>query len=691
MGKLSRRDFLKLSGLGAAASAARLGFGRLPGLPGASRTLSAVAGVDASLATTCAACPRGCGLIVHTSAGRILQIEGNPAHPLNRGAVCRRGQAALQGLLSPQRLQGPLGRDGAGTRFRPMGWQAAVAVIARALQHYQPDEIVFLLGLFPDHLYDLVRRLARGLGGAQVLRCGAEGDHVGYVTLMDAAQKLFGAARAPYFDLERAEVVFSFGADFSERWLSPAVDPSAGGAQRRAYRVQFEPRASRAAALADEWLHVEPGKAALLAGALALFDPSGDSGAARAGHASERLVRAAEACGLPVSQLERLARRFFQPPGALAVPGRQVLAQPNGLQAAEAILALNARAGNLGRAGGLYLAAGPPLPVDFSRRPSAMAEIEALIGRMQAGRVKALFVHGANPLRDLPEAYALRAALQNVELLVSFSPCLDETAAEADYIFPDHAPLESWGYQAVGAGCDRPALSALQPATPPLYATRATADVLLAAAQSSGGALAAHMAYRDELDFIQQSLAGLADQGGVYGAADFAELWPLWQAHGGWWKREPCLMPLAPIGPVAAALELELGRTSLQGGAGLRLSLFEDDGAIHPGLRSDPGSTGESGAALWVEISPETARRAGVGSGERVRVISPAGEAQALVSVVAGMVPGVVAMPALEGRSASGDWLEVQRARPLDLLGKQQNESGELVLGGAPVRIEPVL
>jgi hypothetical protein len=62
---------------------------------------------------------------------------------------------------------------------------------------------------------------------------------------------------------------------------------------------------------------------------------------------------------------------------------------------------------------------------------------------------------------------------------------------QADYIFPDHHGLESWGYQRIAAGTDRSTLSGAQPVVVPFYNTRATADVLLAACCGAGGELAA--------------------------------------------------------------------------------------------------------------------------------------------------------------------------------------------------------
>ena len=72
-----------------------------------------VPGVAAWFATVCRECPAGCGVIAKNREGRVVKLEGNPDHPVSQGALCARGQAALQGLYHPDRFAGPLLRDGA--------------------------------------------------------------------------------------------------------------------------------------------------------------------------------------------------------------------------------------------------------------------------------------------------------------------------------------------------------------------------------------------------------------------------------------------------------------------------------------------------------------------------------------------------------------------------------------------------
>src|SRR5215212_9122257 len=111
---VKRRDFLKILGAtGAAATTVGCGtddVGRL--IPYVQHPDQLVPGVSTYYATTCRECGGGCGLIAETREGRVTKLEGNPAHPVNRGALCARGQAALQGPYNPDRYRGPMIRQG---------------------------------------------------------------------------------------------------------------------------------------------------------------------------------------------------------------------------------------------------------------------------------------------------------------------------------------------------------------------------------------------------------------------------------------------------------------------------------------------------------------------------------------------------------------------------------------------------
>jgi anaerobic selenocysteine-containing dehydrogenase len=169
---ISRRDFIKLAGITGATAAVLTGCGpasryvvREPYTKMPEYTYN---GQSTYYATTCRECSAGCGLVVRTMQGRALKVEGNKYHPVNEGKTCARGQAALHGLYNPDRIQGPADKNG-----NVLDWDAAIGVVADSLGKYQPDEIAFLTGLAPDHLFDLFGEVAKAFGAPAPLRYGA--------------------------------------------------------------------------------------------------------------------------------------------------------------------------------------------------------------------------------------------------------------------------------------------------------------------------------------------------------------------------------------------------------------------------------------------------------------------------------------------------------------------------------------
>ena len=109
---MNRRTFLKLAGLGSVSFAA----GCSPESPKYLYSLvqapeDMVTGKATWYASTCRECPAGCGVIAKNREGRVIKLEGNPLHPVNRGRLCMRGQAALQAVYNPDRLKTPLVKD----------------------------------------------------------------------------------------------------------------------------------------------------------------------------------------------------------------------------------------------------------------------------------------------------------------------------------------------------------------------------------------------------------------------------------------------------------------------------------------------------------------------------------------------------------------------------------------------------
>src|SRR3954464_482763 len=128
---MKRREFLRALGVAGGAAVAQ-GCSPAPSetlIPYLVAPDDIVPGEAAFVATTCRACPAGCGMHVKTIDARAIKAEGNPRHPVNLGALCARGQASVQSLYDPDRFEGPMRRrpDGA---LQRISWDEAESAVA---------------------------------------------------------------------------------------------------------------------------------------------------------------------------------------------------------------------------------------------------------------------------------------------------------------------------------------------------------------------------------------------------------------------------------------------------------------------------------------------------------------------------------------------------------------------------------
>jgi anaerobic selenocysteine-containing dehydrogenase len=701
--KISRREFLILTGMGAATSMVLTGCGpvsryvvreQYPKMPEYTYN-----GRSTYYASTCRECPAGCGIVVRTYQGRAIKIEGNDQNPINLGKTCPRGQTSLQGLYNPDRIQNPLKRPGRNhSNITNLSWGDAITTVKEAITSNLPGEIAFLLGMAPDHLFDLVTEITGSLGSPAPLRYGAHEVFDLRRTLLEASRLVFANPSLPYFDLGNASMVFSFGANFLEAYLSPLAYARGyatmrqGHPDRRSVFIQFEPRMSQTAAKADEWIPITPGSEGLVALALGQLVAEQRGGAIPNAFLAVDVAAVAASSGVSQETMRRLAIMFAKSDNPLAIPGGSALGQSNGLETAQAILALNGLVGNFGKPGGVFSTPSVPVHPEIPGTPDPITEVANLVNRMQNGQVKVLFVHGINPVFELPAALGFEAAMAKVPLVISFASFPDETAELADYIFPDHTGLEAWGYQRTVTGGDRPVISGAQPVVMPFYNTRPTADVLLAAVQSIGGTLAQAVPYQDEVEYIQAALLPLVKEDGVYNAPDIRSFMALFQQFGGWWSAKTGLDK-----PQTASLlnqALEVAPAEYEGDGEFYLYPFmsqlmgDGSGANKPWLQETPDPTTTVMWNSWVEINPITGEKLGLKSDDVIRILSPFGEIEAIVYLYPAIRPDTLAIPFGQGHTAFGRYAEGRGANPARLISLKFNGAGDLAYGATKVKIE---
>jgi len=133
--KLDRRQFIQVSGAAAAGLAvSRLGFDLKPVMAHAQMIKTKYA---KETTTICCYCAVGCGAIVHTSKsgdGRVINIEGDPDHVINRGTLCSKGASLRQLVDNEKRLTRPLYRAPFSNEWQEVSWDWSLSKMAERIK-----------------------------------------------------------------------------------------------------------------------------------------------------------------------------------------------------------------------------------------------------------------------------------------------------------------------------------------------------------------------------------------------------------------------------------------------------------------------------------------------------------------------------------------------------------------------------
>jgi anaerobic selenocysteine-containing dehydrogenase len=686
---MKRRTFLQLSGLTAAStwlSGCQAGNEKLiPYLVPPDEGVTP--GRATYYASSCRFCPAGCGILVRVSEGRAKKIEGNPAHPVNRGKLCARGQAVLQELYHPDRVIQPLKRSGprGSGAFTRISWDEALNILTGQLKTLQQNKTTDRLALVTPQLQGTLATLA-----ARFMSSFGSSRHLAFELLgadwlRTANRHSFGSPDLPFYDLAETSYLLSFGADFVEHHLSPVHYGYAFGRMRqgrdtvRGHFTYVGGRLSLTAASADRWLPARPGSEGALALGMArlilaesLYDTAAlASGGLRANELLKQLdgytlPLVAEQTGLTQQAIAEVAREFAATRPALAMAGEAVAFQTNGPEAVRAVQLLNVLAGNLNRPGGVYPDAGSPSGPEHS-----FDELLSLVEAMHSGRISVALIQG-NPVHAIPPATGFQEALDKVPFVISFSPLLDDTAMQADLILPDHAALESWGDVIPLAGTRQTVIGLMQPVVTPLFDTRQFPEVLMATAHGLGGTLAAAFPHQSWQDMLKAELRKRIAPSGL---KDFDTEWVELLRQGGYFgpnaRREKGYRPVsgAPLpAPAKPRFAGEEGSFPLHLQVYPSAALYDGRGAPLPWLQQLPDPMTTSVWDSWVEINPATASRLGISQGDLVEVSSPQGSLRLPAVIYPGIRPDMVAIPLGQGHRGGGRYAQGRGVNPLQLL-----------------------
>ncbi len=141
---MDRRDYLKLVGAASVASFALQGMfkGMVPQARAAGLTSPKYEDyvVGQKTPSICPYCAGGCGLLVTTKGGKIVEVEGDPVHPINQGGLCSKASAAYQLITSDRRLNYPMRRTNPkkgkdeDPKWQRITWDEAYTIIANKVK-----------------------------------------------------------------------------------------------------------------------------------------------------------------------------------------------------------------------------------------------------------------------------------------------------------------------------------------------------------------------------------------------------------------------------------------------------------------------------------------------------------------------------------------------------------------------------
>jgi len=100
--------------------------------------------------TICCYCSGGCGTIVSVRDGKLINIEGDPDHPINRGGLCSKGSSQFgvnsvyddktgEPLINPNRLTKPMVRRAGTSEWEELSWEQTIDEISTRIKKTRDD------------------------------------------------------------------------------------------------------------------------------------------------------------------------------------------------------------------------------------------------------------------------------------------------------------------------------------------------------------------------------------------------------------------------------------------------------------------------------------------------------------------------------------------------------------------------
>jgi anaerobic selenocysteine-containing dehydrogenase len=443
---------------------------------------------------TCPLCEASCGLEITlrpTPAGEeVVRIRGDREDVFSRGYICPKGSTLKQLHEDPDRLRRPLvKRDGV---FVEVTWDEAFAEIERRLvpildEHGRNACAVYVGNPNAHNLAGLLynRALLRALGSTNLFSASTVDQRPKEIS---SALMFGGGLNVPVPDVDRTDHLLMLGANPFASNGSLATAPDWPGrierlVERGGTLVVVDPRRSRTAEAATEWVAIRPGADAYLL--MAMVQVITSEGLADLGTCADLVTgldevvaaaapftpeAVAHATGIAADDIRRLARDLAAAPTACVYGRIGTTTAEFGTLASWLVDVLNVLTGNLDRPGGAMFTTaaagasntrGKPRfgrAVNLHRRTSRVRELPETFGELPAvamaeemdtpgeGQLRALLTVAGNPVLSTPNSARLDAAIAGLECVVSVDIYVNETTRHADVILPAPSALQKGHY-----------------------------------------------------------------------------------------------------------------------------------------------------------------------------------------------------------------------------------------------------
>ena len=538
--RLSRRQFFKGAALaGTGVALAKAGVFDL-GTAQAQGTTHFLSGptADYEVRTMCEMCVWRCGVIAKVRDGKIEKLDGNPDHPHSMGNLCARGQSGLMHTYDPDRVLYPLmrvGERGSG-RFRRATWDEALDFIAdqmiRIRDTYGPEAMIFSSthNLSQPLFENLLNAYGSPNYGTQRSLC---------FNAMVLAHLLTLGIQEPARRYDGMNYIILTGRNLFEGISTSESKQLMERIAQGARVVMLDPRFTKTASKATEWLPIKPGTD--LAFHLALINVIigeelydhwfVENYTVGFDELTEAVIRytprwAGEITGIPEATIYRIAHEFAEAaPFAFAHPGWRTSNFVNSFQTERAVAVLNALIGICPEEGDCIFADERSVALGVPPQPAypritalrldgvpwkyplvplklgVFQEIRDAILTGQPYQARGWFFSRQNPVLSIPDRARTIEAMQRLEFIVSIDTILNDSSWYADVILPEATYLER--YDPLHSIGNRVFIR--QPVIEPLGESRSALWIYRELGQRLG--LGDFFQYLDEEDYIRQQIA----------------------------------------------------------------------------------------------------------------------------------------------------------------------------------------